>query len=280
MSPEANRIIIFDTTLRDGEQSPGVSLNLKEKVMIARALEKLGVDVIEAGFPISSPGDFAGVQAVAGEISGATVCGLARCLEKDITRAWEAIRRARKPRIHVFLATSKIHRQFKLRKAEEEILRQAVESVKLARSYCKDVEFSPEDASRTEPNFLAEVVEAAIAAGASTVNIPDTVGYAVPDQFGALIGRLRDEVPEFRDGIAAYKDSKWADAEGQFDKAIAREPSSEGHFDKGSALYGIDLAKDAIRDAGFVVIVEGYMDALMALAVPKLADGLLSLPIA
>jgi 2-isopropylmalate synthase len=195
MSADSKRIIIFDTTLRDGEQSPGVSLNLKEKVMIARALEKLGVDVIEAGFPISSPGDFEGVRAVAGEISGAAVCGLARCVEKDITRAWEAVRRAAKPRIHVFLATSKIHRQFKLRRAEEEITRLAVESVRLARSLCRDVEFSPEDASRTEPQFLAEVVEAAIAAGASTVNIPDTVGYAMPAEFGKLIGYLVRNVP-------------------------------------------------------------------------------------
>ncbi len=195
MSADSNRLMIFDTTLRDGEQSPGVSLNLKEKLMIARALAKLGVDAIEAGFPISSPGDFEGVSAVAGEVGGVTVCGLARCVEKDITRAWEAVRRAERPRIHVFLATSKIHRQFKLRKAEEEIIRLAVEGVKLARSLCKDIEFSPEDASRTEPKFLAEVVEAVIAAGASTVNIPDTVGYAMPDEFGRLIRHLVGNVP-------------------------------------------------------------------------------------
>ncbi|HOX04971.1 MAG TPA: 2-isopropylmalate synthase [Planctomycetota bacterium] len=195
MSADSKRIIIFDTTLRDGEQSPGVSLNIKEKVMIARALAKLGVDAIEAGFPVSSPGDFEGVSAVAGEIGGVTVCGLARCVEKDITRAWEALKRAEKPRIHVFLATSKIHRQFKLRKAEEEIIRLAVEGVKLARSLCRDVEFSPEDASRTEPQFLAEVVEAVIAAGASTVNIPDTVGYAMPAEFGRLIAHLVANVP-------------------------------------------------------------------------------------
>ena len=195
MSAEGQRIVIFDTTLRDGEQSPGVSLNLKEKVMIARALAKLGVDVIEAGFPISSPGDFEGVRAVAGEVSGVTVCGLARCVEKDILRAGEAVRRAGRPRIHVFLATSKIHRQYKLRKAEAEILRLAVQGTEQARSLCRDVEFSPEDASRTEPQFLAEVVEAVIAAGAGTVNIPDTVGYAMPAEFGRLIAYLVAHVP-------------------------------------------------------------------------------------
>ena len=190
-----DRLIIFDTTLRDGEQSPGVSLNLKEKVMIARALAKLGVDVIEAGFPISSPGDFEGVRAVAEEVGGVSVCAMARCVEKDIARAGEAVRHAQRPRIHVFLATSKIHRQFKLRKAEAEILRLAVEGVRQARALCRDVEFSPEDASRTEPQFLAEVVQAVIAAGAGTVNIPDTVGYAMPKEFGELISYLVRNVP-------------------------------------------------------------------------------------
>jgi 2-isopropylmalate synthase len=193
-----DRVIIFDTTLRDGEQSPGVSLNIKEKVMIARALAKLGVDAIEAGFPVSSPGDFEGVRAVAEEVRGIVVAGLARCVEGDITRAWEALKGADRPRIHVFLATSKIHRQFKLRKAEAEIIRLAVEGVKQARSLCKDIEFSPEDASRTEPKFLAEVVEAVIAAGASTVNIPDTVGYAMPAEFGRLIRYLTENVPNIR----------------------------------------------------------------------------------
>jgi len=188
------KITIFDTTLRDGEQSPGASLNNKEKVEIARQLEKLGVDVIEAGFPIASPGDFEGVTAVSEAIKGSVVCALARCVGGDIEAAGAAVKKAAKKRIHVFLATSKIHRKYKLRKAESEILRLAVEGVKLARKFCDDVEFSPEDASRTEPEFLAQVVQATISAGAATINIPDTVGYAVPDQFGGLIRYLRENV--------------------------------------------------------------------------------------
>lgn len=191
----ADQVIIFDTTLRDGEQSPGASLNTAEKVEIARALAAMRVDVIEAGFPIASPGDFEAVSRVAAEVKGATVAGLARALEKDIRYAWDAVKGAERPRLHVFLATSKIHMEHKLKKAKEEIVRLAVEGVKLARSLCGDVEFSPEDASRTEPEFLCQVVEAVIAAGATTVNIPDTVGYAVPEQFGSLIATLRERVP-------------------------------------------------------------------------------------
>src|SRR5437870_1474381 len=172
------RLIVFDTTLRDGEQSPGASMNLAEKLEIAHALTELGVDVIEAGFPIASPGDFEAVQAVAQQVHGPIVCGLARCNEADIDRAWAALRDASKPRIHVFLATSAIHREFKLRMAKEEIVRRAVEGVQRAKAYCTDIEFSPEDAARTELEFLAEVVEKVVAAGATTVNIPDTVGYA------------------------------------------------------------------------------------------------------
>src|SRR5438876_9165830 len=166
-----NRLIIFDTTLRDGEQSPGASMNLTEKLEIAHALKDMGVDVIEAGFPIASPGDFEAVQAIAREVEGPVICGLARCNADDIDRAWEALRDAPRARIHVFLATSAIHREFKLKMAKEEILRRAVESVARARGYCEDIEFSPEDASRTELDFLAEVVERAIEAGATTVNI-------------------------------------------------------------------------------------------------------------
>ncbi len=191
------KIIIFDTTLRDGEQSAGVSLNIHEKLQIAHQLARLGVDVIEAGFPIASQGDFDAVKAVAGEVRGVTVAGLARALEKDIQRAAEALKPAERPRIHVFLATSEIHRQYKLKKAKEEILRQARESVALARSLLPnhpDVEFSPEDASRTEPAFLKEVVEAVIEAGATTVNIPDTVGYAIPEEYASLISYLKKEV--------------------------------------------------------------------------------------
>ena len=188
------RIIIFDTTLRDGEQSPGASLNLPEKIQIARQLAQLKVDVIEAGFPITSPGDFEAVQAVARAVKGPVIRALARSVEKDIDRAGEALAPARKPRIHVFCATSEIHRKFKLRKAKSEIVRIAVDSVRRAGKYTKDIEFSPEDASRTEPDFLAEVVEAVIDAGATTVNIPDTVGYAMPEQYAALIRCLKETV--------------------------------------------------------------------------------------
>ncbi len=191
---EKRNILIFDTTLRDGEQSPGCGMNLAEKLEVARALELLRVDVIEAGFPICSPGDFEAVRAVAEEITTCTVCGLARCKEQDIQSAADAVKPARRPRIHVFLATSEIHRKYKLKRAKEEILRMAVEGVKLARSFVDDVEFSPEDASRTERDFLVEVVAAVIDAGATTVNIPDTVGYAIPQEFGDLIAHLKENV--------------------------------------------------------------------------------------
>jgi len=190
-----NRIVIFDTTLRDGEQSPGASMNISEKLEIARALAELGVDVIEAGFPIASPGDFEAVRAVSEECHGTTVCGLARCNDLDIDRAWEALQKAEHPRIHVFLATSAIHREFKLRMNKDEIIRRAVESVRRARGYCEDVEFSPEDAARTELEFLTAVVQAAIEAGATTVNIPDTVGYATPQHYAGVIRHLRENVP-------------------------------------------------------------------------------------
>src|SRR5436305_4516592 len=190
----AERLVIFDTTLRDGEQSPGASMNLAEKLEVARALVDLGVDVIEAGFPIASPGDFEAVQAIARQVQGPVIAGLARCNSGDIDRAGEALKEAPKPRIHVFLATSAIHREFKLHMAKEEIIRRAVEGVERARGYCEDIEFSPEDAARTELDFLAEVVERAIEAGATTVNIPDTVGYAVPLQYAAAIRHLKEHV--------------------------------------------------------------------------------------
>jgi 2-isopropylmalate synthase len=189
-----DRLIIFDTTLRDGEQSPGASMNLAEKLQVAHALKDLGVDVLEAGFPIASPGDFEAVQAIAREVRGPVICGLARCNAADIDRAGEALRDCPRRRIHVFLATSAIHREFKLKMAKEEIVRRAIEGVRRARQFTDDVEFSPEDAARTELDFLAEVVEAAIGAGATTVNIPDTVGYAVPSQYAAAIAHLRKHV--------------------------------------------------------------------------------------
>ncbi|MFB3891686.1 MAG: 2-isopropylmalate synthase [Phycisphaerae bacterium] len=198
---EPRNILIFDTTLRDGEQSPGCSMNIAEKLEVARALAALRVDIIEAGFPIASQGDFDAVKAVAGEIADCTVCGLARSLEKDIVRAAEAVKPAKRPRIHVFCATSEIHRKHKLKRAKEEIVKMSVESVKLARSFVDDVEFSPEDASRTEPEFLVEVVTAVIEAGAKTVNIPDTVGYAMPAEFGDLIRYLMAHVPNVKDAV-------------------------------------------------------------------------------
>jgi 2-isopropylmalate synthase len=200
---QKNRIIIFDTTLRDGEQCPGASMNLREKLEVARQLARLQVDVIEAGFPVISDGDFNSVQTIAREIKGPIIAGLARCVPKDIDAAAAAVKPAgKRARIHVFLATSKIHREFKLGKVQDEILRLAVEGVKRAKSYVDNVEFSPEDGSRTEPEFLVQVCQAVIAAGATTVNIPDTVGWAVPDQFGELIGRLHREVSAFRTGQA------------------------------------------------------------------------------
>jgi 2-isopropylmalate synthase len=189
-----DRLIIFDTTLRDGEQSPGASMNLAEKLQVAHALKDLGVDVIEAGFPIASPGDFEAVRAIAQEVRGPIICGLARCNAADIDRAGEALRDCPRRRIHVFLATSAIHRQFKLKMAKEEIVRRSIEGVQRACQYTDDVEFSPEDAARTELDFLVEVVEAAIDAGATTVNIPDTVGYAVPTQYAATIAHLKKHV--------------------------------------------------------------------------------------
>jgi 2-isopropylmalate synthase len=187
-------LIIFDTTLRDGEQSPGCSMARAEKLRVARALAELGVDVIEAGFPAASRGDWESVHAVASEVEGAIICGLARCHREDIELASQALRVAPRHRLHVFLATSAIHRQYKLNMAQDEILRRAVEAVRIARDLCPDVEFSPEDASRTELEFLAQVVEAVIDAGATTVNIPDTVGYTVPDEFAELFRYLRKNV--------------------------------------------------------------------------------------
>src|SRR5580700_8560813 len=194
MTASADRVLIFDTTLRDGEQAPGCSMTRPEKLRVARALSELGVDVIEAGFPAASRGDWESVNAVAREIEGPIIAGLARCTREDIELAARALKDAPRHRLHVFLATSAIHRQYKLNMAQEQIVRCAVEAVQIAREYCEDVEFSPEDASRTELDFLAQVVEAAIEAGATTINIPDTVGYTVPDEFAELFRYLRKYV--------------------------------------------------------------------------------------
>ncbi|MGI9206198.1 MAG: 2-isopropylmalate synthase [Woeseiaceae bacterium] len=189
-----NRIKIFDTTLRDGEQAPGCSMTLREKLRIAKALADLNVDIIEAGFPAASPGDFDAVKAIADENRGPVICGLARCNPEDIAKVHEAVKGADNHRIHVFVATSSIHREYKLKMAKEEIIKSAVGAISMARELCDDVEFSPEDASRTELGYLAEVVSAAIEAGATTVNIPDTVGYTVPAEFDKLFRYLRKNV--------------------------------------------------------------------------------------
>jgi len=191
---DPNRVLIFDTTLRDGEQSPGCSMTQPEKLRVAKALAELGVDVIEAGFPIASRGDWESVNLVAREVRGPIIAGLARCNRDDIDTAWRALKDAARPRIHVFLATSAIHREYKLNMAKEQILQTAVEGVAFARSLCADVEFSPEDASRTELDFLAQVVEATIDAGATTINIPDTVGYALPEELHEVFSYLKRHV--------------------------------------------------------------------------------------
>jgi 2-isopropylmalate synthase len=190
-----DKLIIFDTTLRDGEQSPGASMTSDEKVRIARALEKLRVDVIEAGFPIASNGDFEAVKAVAKAVKDSTVCGLARAKKIDIDRAGEAIKPANSGRIHTFIATSPIHMEQKLRMSPDQVVEQAVAAVRMARQYTDNVEFSPEDAGRSEPDFLCRVIEAVIKEGATTINIPDTVGYNIPHQFGQLIHDLIDRIP-------------------------------------------------------------------------------------
>lgn len=192
----SDTVYIFDTTLRDGEQSPGISLNAREKLEIAQQLARLGVDVIEAGFPITSLGDFEAVSTIAKQVKGPVIAGLARAVPDDIDRAWEAVRQAEKPRIHTFIATSDIHIERKLKKSKEEVLKMAVAAIKRAKSYCPDVEFSPEDATRSDFNYLCQMVKAAIEAGATVINIPDTVGYALPDEFGRLIRDLRQVMPE------------------------------------------------------------------------------------
>lgn len=198
----SDKVHIFDTTLRDGEQCPGASMNFRQKMEVARQLERMGVDIIEAGFPVISDGDFESVHAIASEITKCRIAGLSRCVEGDIAATAKAVAPAGdRGRIHVVLATSKIHRDFKLKKSSDEIIRLAVEGVSFAKSFVNDVEFSSEDASRTEPEFLSEVVEAVIAAGATVVNIPDTVGYTTPDEFYYLISYLKKHVPNIEKAI-------------------------------------------------------------------------------
>ncbi|HEY8015000.1 MAG TPA: 2-isopropylmalate synthase [Dongiaceae bacterium] len=190
-----DRVIIFDTTLRDGEQAPGCSMNLEEKLRIATVLEEMGVDVVEAGFPIASNGDFEAVRGVAKVLRNSAVAGLARASRKDIDRAWEALREAARPRIHTFISTSPLHMKFKLQMEPDAVHQAIIDSVTHARNLCEDVEWSAEDASRTDRDFLCRCVETAIKAGARTVNIPDTVGYAIPEEFAGLIEMLRNRVP-------------------------------------------------------------------------------------
>ena len=189
------KLIIFDTTMRDGEQSPGAAMTKEEKLRIARQLERMRVDVIEAGFPASSDGDFDSVQAVARAIKDSTVCGLARASEKDVRRCGEAVRVAKSPRLHTFIATSPIHMEKKLRMEPSQVIEQAVRAVRWAREYTDNIEFSPEDAGRSDLDFLCRILEQVIKAGATTINVPDTVGYTLPDQFGSLIRQLRERIP-------------------------------------------------------------------------------------
>ncbi len=198
-----DRVIIFDTTLRDGEQAAGGMLNIQEKLGIAKQLEKLGVDIIEAGFPISSPGDFEAVRLIAQEVRTPVICALARAHPADIDRAWEAIKEAEHPRIHVFLPSSDIQRVYQLRKSREEVLQTSREMVARAKKYTDDVEFSPMDASRTEPEYIYQILEVVIDAGAATVNIPDTVGYAIPSEFGSLIEGIFQNVPNINQAIVS-----------------------------------------------------------------------------
>jgi 2-isopropylmalate synthase len=201
--PDQSRVEIFDTTLRDGEQSPGISLNTQEKVEIAQQLARLGADVIEAGFPITSPGDFEAVEAIARSVEGPVICGLARTHKADIDAAWNAIRDSKRPRIHTFISTSDIHIEHQLQTDREDVKGQAKAAVALARSYCDDVEFSPMDATRADVEFTAEVCAIAVAEGATVINIPDTVGYTTPDEYSRYLGRLYELIPGLADVVVS-----------------------------------------------------------------------------
>src|SRR5213083_2694939 len=208
MSPDRerrdeNRVRVFDTTLRDGEQSPGISLNKQEKLEIAHQLARLGVDIIEAGFPITSPGDFESVQAISREVEGPVICGLARTNAADIDAAWNAVKDAGRPRIHTFIATSDIHIERKLQTTREDVLGQARAAVAYARELCEDVEFSPEDGSRSDIEYMAEVIQIALDEGATTINVPDTVGYTMPREYAAMFGELYRLVPALRDVVVS-----------------------------------------------------------------------------
>src|SRR5256885_260850 len=198
---DPNRVLIFDTTLRDGEQSPGISLNTQEKLEIAQQLARLGVDVIEAGFPITSPGDFESVQAIAREVQGPVICGLARTSKQDIEAAWNAVRDSERPRIHTFIATSDIHIERKLQTTREDVKGQVRAAVAQARGYTDDVEFSPEDGSRSDIEYMAEGTQIALDEGATTINVPAQVGYPMPREYAAMFGELYRLVPALRDVV-------------------------------------------------------------------------------
>src|SRR3989440_2626221 len=198
---QVGRVYIFDTTLRDGEQSPGISLNRAEKVEIAQQLARLGVDIIEAGFPITSPGDFEAVQAIARQVEGPVICGLARTAVQDIDAAWNAVKDSERPRIHTFIATSDIHIERKLQTTREDVKGQARAAVAQAKQYTDDVEFSPEDGSRSDVEYMAEVIQIALEEGASTINVPDTVGYTMPREYAAMFERLYELVPGLREVV-------------------------------------------------------------------------------
>ena len=200
---ESNRVKIFDTTLRDGEQSPGISLNKQEKLEIAHQLSRLGVDVIEAGFPITSPGDFESVQAIARDVEGPVICALARTSKQDIEAAWDAVKDSERPRIHTFLATSDVHIKYKLQTTREDVKGQVRAAVAQAREYTDDVEFSPEDGSRSDVEYMAEVIQLALDEGASTINVPDTVGYTMPGEYRAMFEELYRLVPDLRDVVVS-----------------------------------------------------------------------------
>src|ERR687893_1397692 len=200
---EKDRVRIFDTTLRDGEQSPGISLGKQEKLEIANQLARLGVDVIEAGFPITSPGDFEAVQAIAREVHGPVICGLARANAQDVDAAWNAVKDSERPRIHTFIATSDIHIERKLQTTKDDVKGQARAAVAHAKSYTDDIEFSPEDGSRSDVEFMAEVVQTAIDEGATTINVPDTVGFTMPHEYAAMFEELYRLVPDLRDVVVS-----------------------------------------------------------------------------
>src|SRR6201996_2013228 len=202
-SPDANRVHIFDTTLRDGEQSPGISLNPAEKVEIAQQLARLGVDVIEAGLPIAPPGDFGAVRQIAQKVEGPVICGLARTHKADIDAAWGAVKDAERPRIHTFVSTSDIHIKYQLQTDREDVKGQAKAAVTMAKAYCDNVEFSPMDASRSDFEFTAEVLEIAIDAGGTTLNVPDTVGYATPEEYAAMWRKFYEMVPDLRNVVTS-----------------------------------------------------------------------------